>query len=157
MGVLATVAKTALNKGGRPTEEYYLNRRQAIFITVKSETEQATDELVGQRHSFPEPLSETVFCLLAIDRLAALKCDPIAGMARIAIWGVLAESQRCCRKASRSTNHAPGRTPSNCTRRDIRISVSIRGIMAICQMKSPPLLAKCYVTSASRASSGSRL
>ncbi len=42
MGVLATVAKTS-SAGGRPGTDYYLNRKQAIFITAKSETPDATD------------------------------------------------------------------------------------------------------------------
>lgn len=42
-GVLATVAKTSGGLGGRPTAEFYLNQRQAIFICMKSETEQAFD------------------------------------------------------------------------------------------------------------------
>ncbi|WP_257640678.1 phage regulatory protein/antirepressor Ant [Acetobacter orientalis] len=43
MGVRATVAQTPSERGGRPTEAYYLNRKQAIFITAKSETAEATD------------------------------------------------------------------------------------------------------------------
>jgi hypothetical protein len=43
MGVLATVAKTSGQSGGRPATEFYLNRKQAIFITAKSETAEATD------------------------------------------------------------------------------------------------------------------
>lgn len=43
MGVLATVAKTSSEQGGRPATEFYLNRKQAIFITTKSETPEATD------------------------------------------------------------------------------------------------------------------
>lgn len=42
MGVLATAAKTS-DIGGRPATEYYLNRKQAIFITAKSDTPDATD------------------------------------------------------------------------------------------------------------------
>ncbi|PYD65479.1 hypothetical protein CDI09_13390 [Komagataeibacter nataicola] len=43
MGVCATASQTSGSKGGRPTEAYYLNRKQAIFITAKSETAIATD------------------------------------------------------------------------------------------------------------------
>ncbi|MEE8658846.1 DNA-binding protein [Acetobacteraceae bacterium EV16G] len=43
MGVCATVAQTSSDKGGRPSEEYYLNKKQAIFITAKSETRVATE------------------------------------------------------------------------------------------------------------------
>lgn len=42
-GVLATVAKTPGPKGGAPSKAYYLNKKQAIFITAKSETAQATE------------------------------------------------------------------------------------------------------------------
>jgi len=40
-GVLATVAKTSNNQGGRPTDEFYLNKKQSIFIAMKSETDKA--------------------------------------------------------------------------------------------------------------------
>lgn len=43
ISVLATVAQTSGEAGGRPTRAYYLNRKQAIFITAKSETPEATD------------------------------------------------------------------------------------------------------------------
>ncbi|KAB8122459.1 hypothetical protein D3W54_14810 [Komagataeibacter medellinensis] len=43
MGVCATASQTSGSKGGRPTEAYYLNRKQAIFITAKSETAISTD------------------------------------------------------------------------------------------------------------------
>ncbi|HAO32341.1 MAG TPA: hypothetical protein PLP22_00305 [Candidatus Competibacter sp.] len=42
-GVLPTVGKTSGELGGRPTAEYYLNQKQAIFICMKSETERAFD------------------------------------------------------------------------------------------------------------------
>jgi len=45
LGVLATVATTPNNNGlgGRPREAAYLNRKQAIFITAKSDTPDATN------------------------------------------------------------------------------------------------------------------
>lgn len=43
MGVISTVEITTGTKGGRPGTAYYLNRKQAIFITAKSETAEATD------------------------------------------------------------------------------------------------------------------
>ncbi|NUB05800.1 hypothetical protein FW320_06370 [Azospirillum sp. Vi22] len=43
MGVCPTVGRTSGPQGGRPTEDFYLNRKQAIFITAKSETAEATD------------------------------------------------------------------------------------------------------------------
>jgi phage antirepressor YoqD-like protein len=43
MGVCATVAQTPGLAGGRPATEFYLNRKQAIFITAKSETAEATE------------------------------------------------------------------------------------------------------------------
>jgi phage antirepressor YoqD-like protein len=42
ISILATVAQ--IHQGaGRPSKAYYLNRKQAIFITAKSETAEATD------------------------------------------------------------------------------------------------------------------
>lgn len=43
LGVISTVEITTGTKGGRPGTAYYLNRKQAIFITAKSETAEATD------------------------------------------------------------------------------------------------------------------
>jgi phage antirepressor YoqD-like protein len=43
LGVSVTVPETAGNKGGRPGKACYLNRKQAIFITAKSETPKATE------------------------------------------------------------------------------------------------------------------
>jgi hypothetical protein len=43
LGVRATVSRTPNAKGGAPTEEHYLNRKQAIFVTGKSETPTATE------------------------------------------------------------------------------------------------------------------
>jgi hypothetical protein len=37
------VGQTSGAEGGRPAKAYYLNRKQAIFITAKSETPATTD------------------------------------------------------------------------------------------------------------------
>lgn len=42
-GVLSTMEKTSGELGGRPTSEFYLNQKQAIFICMKSETDKAFD------------------------------------------------------------------------------------------------------------------
>ena len=47
MGVCPTVGRTSGPQGGRPTEDYYLNRNQAIFIAAKSETPKATELVIG--------------------------------------------------------------------------------------------------------------
>lgn len=52
MGVRATVAQTSSEHGGRPGTAYYLNRKQAIFITAKSETAEATDITIEIIHRF---------------------------------------------------------------------------------------------------------
>lgn len=50
-GILATVAK--IHEGaGRPTSEFYLNQKQAIFICMKSETERAFDVQIEIVHVF---------------------------------------------------------------------------------------------------------
>jgi phage regulator Rha-like protein len=41
--VCRTVRQTSSDKGGRPATEYYLNRKQAIFVTAKSATTEATE------------------------------------------------------------------------------------------------------------------
>jgi hypothetical protein len=43
LGAVCRMVRQTSGKGGRPATEYYLNRRQAIFITAKSETAEATD------------------------------------------------------------------------------------------------------------------
>jgi phage antirepressor YoqD-like protein len=43
LGVSVTMPETAGNRGGRPGKAHYLNRKQAIFITAKSETPRATE------------------------------------------------------------------------------------------------------------------
>lgn len=52
MGVISTVEITTGTKGGRPGTAYYLNRKQAIFITAKSETAEATDITIEIIHRF---------------------------------------------------------------------------------------------------------
>lgn len=51
-GVCSTVKQTHTEAGGRPAEEYYLNQKQAIFVCMKSETEQAFDVQVEIVHVF---------------------------------------------------------------------------------------------------------
>lgn len=54
LGVCAAMAQTSGTKGGRPTIAYYLNRKQAIFITGKSDTATATDITIEIIHRFDE-------------------------------------------------------------------------------------------------------
>lgn len=54
LGVCAAMAQTSGARGGRPTTAYYLNRKQAIFITAKSETPIATDITIEIIHRFDE-------------------------------------------------------------------------------------------------------
>ncbi len=83
LGVSATVAETS-PKGGRPGKAHYLNRKQAIFITAKSETPEATEitiEIIERfdayergamapQFAIPQTLSEAL-------RLAADQADTI--------------------------------------------------------------------------------
>jgi hypothetical protein len=46
MGVLPTVGKTSGAQGGRPTDEFYLNKQQAIFITTQAGTPEAIDATI---------------------------------------------------------------------------------------------------------------
>jgi hypothetical protein len=87
-GVLATVAKTSGEKGGRPTTEYYLNEAQALLICMKSDTEKAADVreqiikvfMAYRRGEFvqaglaPAPVDQTVVVLQRLEaRLEALE------------------------------------------------------------------------------------
>lgn len=54
LGVCCAVQQTSGTKGGRPAMVYYLNRKQAIFITAKSETPVATDITIEIIHRFDE-------------------------------------------------------------------------------------------------------
>lgn len=58
-GILATVAK--IHEGaGRPTSEYYLNQKQAIFVCMKSETDKAADVQVEIVHVFDAYLNDSL-------------------------------------------------------------------------------------------------
>jgi hypothetical protein len=46
LGVCYAVEQTAGAAGGRPSEVFYLNKRQAVFITAKSETPKATETTI---------------------------------------------------------------------------------------------------------------
>lgn len=50
-GIVSTV-ETIHQGAGRPTSEFYLNQKQAIFICMKSETEKAFDVQVEIVHAF---------------------------------------------------------------------------------------------------------
>lgn len=54
LGICATMAQNHAGGRGRPTLAYYLNRKQAIFITAKSETAEATDITIEIIHRFDE-------------------------------------------------------------------------------------------------------
>ena len=88
MGVCATVAQTSGEAGGRPAAAYYLNKKQAIFITAKSDTVEATAitieiierfdayERGGENGSFkvPTPMREAPqIAIDAQDRIEALE------------------------------------------------------------------------------------
>lgn len=46
LGVIATMATTPGESGGRPGAEFYLNKKQATLITAKSDTDNAMDIIV---------------------------------------------------------------------------------------------------------------
>jgi len=84
MGVRATMAQTSGSKGGRPTDAYYLNRKQAIFITAKSETAEATDitiEIIerfdayerGETSAIKAPANMVEALTLALEQQRALE------------------------------------------------------------------------------------
>ena len=84
MGVCATVAQTSSAAGGRPSTVFYLNRKQAIFITAKSETPEATDitiEIIerfdayerNEQPQFAIPKSYAEALRLAADQAEQLK------------------------------------------------------------------------------------
>lgn len=54
LGFCAAMAQNHGGSRGRPTIAYYLNRKQAIFITGKSETATATDITIEIIHRFDE-------------------------------------------------------------------------------------------------------
>ena len=116
MGVFATVAKTRNPAGGRPSNEFYLNRKQAIFITAKSETSEATDitiEIIerfdayerGEQPQFAIPKSYAEALRLAADQAEQLKeLKPKAeALERIA----LSEGSFCLTDAAKSLQTKP--------------------------------------------------
>ncbi|WP_168220226.1 phage antirepressor KilAC domain-containing protein [Azospirillum thermophilum] len=66
LGISATVAETS-PRGGRPGKAHYLNRKQAIFITAKSETPEATEITIEIIEKFD-----------AYERGAVAPVDPMA-------------------------------------------------------------------------------
>lgn len=81
MGVVSTMEITPGSKGGRPGTAYFLNKKQAIFITAKSETAEATEitiEIIekfdayeqGKVHQpvFKAPTSMREALMLALDQ-----------------------------------------------------------------------------------------
>ncbi|MBV5310140.1 hypothetical protein, partial [Chromatium okenii] len=58
--VLATVAKTSGEQGGRPSVEYYLDRQQSLFICMKSETDNAFEVQVDVIRVYDAYLSGTL-------------------------------------------------------------------------------------------------
>lgn len=128
MGVFATVAKTRNPAGGRPSNEFYLNRKQAIFITAKSETSEATDitiEIIerfdayerGEQPKFaiPKSYSEAL-------RLAYFLSDFFTGMfsfskasliKRLALSALLGMSFCFERHSSRASLSSGGKRISN--------------------------------------------
>lgn len=87
MGVLATVAKTSSGKGGRPTDEYYLNRKQAVFITAKSETPEATDitiEIIERFDAYERGVAPPALALTQVSQqIADMRADFIALQKRV--------------------------------------------------------------------------
>lgn len=67
-GVLPTVGKTSGELGGRPTEEFYLNKKQSIFIAMKSETEKAFEVQEDIIHVYDAYLTGTVSTTLPMVR-----------------------------------------------------------------------------------------
>lgn len=55
-GVLPTVGKTSGAQGGRPTTEYFLNRKQALFLCAKSETDLAFEVTAAMVRLFDSAL-----------------------------------------------------------------------------------------------------
>lgn len=54
LGICCAVQQNHEGGRGRPAMAYYLNRKQAIFITAKSETPEATDITIEIIHRFDE-------------------------------------------------------------------------------------------------------
>ena len=116
MGVRATVAQTPSAAGGRPAMAFYLNRKQAIFITTKSETKDAinvTIEIIkkfeayerGEITSFQIPQSYSEALRLAADQAEQIKeLKPKAdGFDRIAA----ADGSLCITDAAKNLQMGP--------------------------------------------------
>ncbi len=94
-GVLPTVGKTSGALGGRPTTEFFLNRKQALFLCAKSETELAFEvtaamvrlfdaALEGPRREIvraPQTMEEALELALAQHRELKAKAAEIAVLA----------------------------------------------------------------------------
>ena len=73
INVLYAVEQTSGEQGGRPATEYYLDRRQAIFICMKSETATAIDVQMDIVRVYDRHLAGQTAPALPTDYLSALK------------------------------------------------------------------------------------
>lgn len=76
--VCATVAQTLKNKdnsGGRPGKAYYLNKKQALYICTKSETENATEVTIQMVEVFDAYTSGKPIHVEAHTRRTSTKVD----------------------------------------------------------------------------------
>ncbi len=76
--VCATVAQTLKNKdnsGGRPGKAYYLNKKQALYICTKSETENATEVTIQMVEVFDAYTSGKTVNVEAHTRRTSTKVD----------------------------------------------------------------------------------
>jgi len=90
--VCATVAQTS-RKGGRPATEFWLTKKQAIYITTKAETDRATDitiavvELFDQITGGPPPGLEGIEADI-VQRLRAMPPDQRERLRVMAVTGL---------------------------------------------------------------------
>lgn len=94
-GVLATVAKTSGELGGRPTAEYFLNQKQAIFICMKSETDKAFDVQVEIVRVFDAYLSGEMKFDSALPVPARTR-EPISPAKYYELKNLVHEISSCC-------------------------------------------------------------
>jgi len=78
-GTRSTMSRVTIT--GQPSEEYYLNQKQAIFICMKSETEQAFDVQIEIVHVFDAYLTGTVSTSMPMGR--ELKIRDLAYCVRV--------------------------------------------------------------------------
>ncbi len=113
-GVLATMAKTSGDLGGRPTSEYFLNQKQAIFVCMKSETDKAFDVQVEIVRVFDAYLSGEIKFDPPAPPVPVRTREPISPTKYYELKNLIHEISSCCHWHGKAHDAAWARVRKDC-------------------------------------------